>query len=419
MTDYFSIEKSKMREKDISVLLGSDILRGESMSRLREVSFLGVLNLVADVPESLRFSRYDHSVSVAYLTWCFCKNLKIREDVSLTTTLAALIHDITHPPFSHSAEVYLQIRSGLEIKHTSVLTEQKIVKVVKEGYDSFPRSLQKETPEKLAKKLYELLNFRDKRQGYHTYLTDIFDAPFCPDTFDGINRAWHALNTLEVKQRLVGKQNKYFEPIDPRLLIRDISATSPYPFILKSASPPSKFNLIYKFHGLMRTLYNDIIYSDWQSSAMIMFVRTLELAYRNASKFEINQIDADVLKRIRKNPSSNNLYNLIIKGYEFSKLSKENPILFKYFLEQYARAKKQKKSDNEIKKRIESMVAMRLNTERELVFWYKYRPLMWSPAHIQFSRRPNDETLWSLKWDQVEGEPNKEFEIEIYYTEPI
>lgn len=77
MTDYFTPEKSSEREREISSLLGKDILEGELMRRLRGVSFLGVLNIVAGVPNSLRFSRYDHSISVAYLTWRYCENLKL------------------------------------------------------------------------------------------------------------------------------------------------------------------------------------------------------------------------------------------------------------------------------------------------------------------------------------------------------
>ena len=184
MPDYFSPTEMKKQEEEISSLLGKDILDGESMMHLRGISFLGVLNVAASVPESLRFSRYDHSISVAYLTWLFCKNLRIKEEISLTTTLAALIHDVTHPPFSHSTEVYLQIRSGVETKHTSVLTKQKITKIVKEGYRSLPRSLQRDVPEKLANRLYNLLKFRKERENYHPYIADIFDTPLCPDTFD-------------------------------------------------------------------------------------------------------------------------------------------------------------------------------------------------------------------------------------------
>ena len=386
------------------------------MQHLRGVSFLGALNIAAGVPDSLRFSRYDHSISVAYLTWHFCQNLGIREEISLTTALAALIHDVTHPPFSHSAEVYLQIRSGVETKHTSALTEKKITKVVKEGYNSLPISLQNEGPEKLASRLYKLLNFREERKKYHPYIADIFDTPFCPDTFDGINRAWHALNAKEVKYRLSAEKLKFPETTDPISLIRFISLTTPYPFVYKSKAPPSKANLIYKFHDLMRVLYNGFIYSDWQSSAMVMFARALEITYRDAARFEFSQNDAEVIKKIQGNPISDKIYNLIVEGHNFYSLSKENLSLFRLSLDYYAKAKKQKKSYKEIKREVEALVASSLKISAESVFWYKYRQLTWSFDNIGFQEFGKDENLWSLKWDSSEGEPRTESEIEVYYT---
>jgi HD superfamily phosphohydrolase len=417
MSDYFSPEKSSKRESDIASLLGKDILEGESMRRLRGVSFLGILNIAAGVPESLRFTRYDHSISVAYLTWLFCKNLGIKEAISLTTTLAALIHDITHPPFSHSTEVYLQMRSGVRTKHTSALTKQKITKVLKEGHNSLPESLRRESPEKLAIKLYDLLIFREERKKFHPYIADIFETPFCPDTFDGINRAWDALNTREVKLRLSIVQPKYFESIDPISLINFISSTTPYPFVFRSSTPPSKANLIIKFHDLMRFLYNSIIYSDWQSSAMVMFARALEIAYQDSTKFEFSQGDAEVIRMIEQNADSKKLYSLIVKGQSFHSLSKENLPLFRKSLDYYAQAKKQNKSYKDTKKAIETMVANELKISIEQVFWHKYRPLIWSPDNFRFNQFGNqDENLWLLKWDPSEGEPSEEIEFEIYYT---
>lgn len=416
MPDYFSPTEMKKQEEEISSLLGKDILDGESMMHLRGISFLGVLNVAASVPESLRFSRYDHSISVAYLTWLFCKNLRIKEEISLTTTLAALIHDVTHPPFSHSTEVYLQIRSGVETKHTSVLTKQKITKIVKEGYRSLPRSLQRDVPEKLANRLYNLLKFRKERENYHPYIADIFETPFCPDTFDGINRAWYALNTKEVKHRLSTEKHKYFEAINPVSLISFITSTTPYPFVYKSEFPPTKANRIYEFHDLMRVLYYSVIYSNWQSSAMVMFARALEIAYLDSTKFDFDQGDEQVIKKIEENPASNKIYNLIGIGHRFYSLSKENPSLYQSALNYYAESKKQRKSYKDIKRIIEETVAKKLKVSRELVFWHKFRPLIWSLDNVRFNEFGKGENLWSLKWDPSEGEPSKESEIEIYYT---
>jgi len=417
--DYFSKEKSLKQELEISYILGKDILEGESMQHLRGVSFLGVLNIAARVPEQLRFSRYEHSISVAYLTWLFCQNLRLREEISLIATLSALIHDFTHPPFSHSTEVYLQMRSGFETKHTSVLTQQKITKVLREGYNSFPVQLKKYEPDRLASQLYNLLHDREERKNYHPYIADIFDTPFCPDTFDGINRAWYALNTKEVKHRLNTKNIKYHGTIEPTSLISFISSTTNYPFIYKSAWPPSKANLIFKFHDLMRALYSDIIYSDWQSSAMVMFARALEIAYLHAKFFRVDQDETDVIEKINRNPISNKLYELILTGHSFYSVSQENPSLYKLSLEYYTKAKRQKKSYKEIKRLIESIVANKLKVNENLVFWHRFRPLIWSADNLHFKQFGKDENLWLLQWHPSEGKPSIESEIEIYYTRSL
>jgi len=420
MSDYFSATEMKKQERVISSLLGKDILEDESMRRLRGVSFLGILNIAAGVPESLRFSRYDHSISVAYLTWNYCQNLKLPEDISLTATLLALIHDISHPPFSHSSEIYLQIRSGVQTQHTSALTESKIAKFLIQSYKSFhslPGPLQKEGLNGLIIRLKNLL-IREERIKYHPYLTDILDAPFCPDTFDGINRAWYALNREEVKLQLGSRDVTFFEALDPIALNRFISTTTDRPFVYKSATPPSESNLIFKFHTLMKTLYNDIIYSNWQSSAMVMFTRALEIAYAKIRRFNFSQKnDVAVISKIRKDPISAKLYNQIIGGEKFLALSEQNSKLHKITLDIYEEKKNLHKSDLEIKNVIEEKVARKLGLDTRFVFCHIYKPLRWSFENIWFKEIQNQpERLWLLKWDPSEGEQDVKSKIEVYYT---
>ncbi|MBI5352166.1 MAG: HD domain-containing protein [Chloroflexi bacterium] len=423
MLNYFSQNQTKEREKDISLLLGKEILVSESMQRLRGVSFLGVLNVVAGIPEEQQFTRYDHSISVAYLAWHYCQYLKLPKEISLTATLLALIHDISHPPFSHSTEIYLKIRSGVGTQHTSALTKSKITKVLKESYDSLPSLLQKNGLDGLATTLYSLFN-RKEREKYNKNIGDMFDTPFCPDTFDGINRAWHALNTEEVKNRLGVHKFTYLEALDPMALVRFISSTTNRPLVYRSPHPPTESNLILRFHKLIRVLYNDVIYSHWQSSAMVMFARVLEIAYEDAEKFEFSQKeDKSVIKKIKKNATSNMLYNRIIKGKTFYPLSEKNPNLYKLVIDYLAKTKKQNKSYNykDTKKTIETIVADKLGIDDKLIFCHVYRPLIWSSDNIWFKEIPINiqnkrENLWHLKWDPSEGEQDIKTKIEVYYT---
>ena len=419
MIDYFSSKSSKDREKEISSLLGNRILESESIKRLRKVSFLGVLNIAAGVPKHYRFTRYDHSISVAYLTWHYCQNMRLPVDVSLTATLLGLIHDIGHPPFSHSSEIYLEIRAGSKYKHTSVLTKDKIRKVLKEGFDSLPRVLKKEGQEALVNMLYNLF-IRSEREKYHQDIVDIFDTPFCPDTFDGINRAWYALNTEDVKKRLGVDKITPLEVLNPIALVHFISSTT-RPFLYKSTTPPTETNLIFRFHRLMRVLYNDIIYSPWQISAMVMFARALEIAYADVENLGFSHKNDDVfIKKIEKKFSSKKIYELILEGEHFYSLSEKNFALYKMALNVYDQAKRQRKSYIETKKIIETLIAAKLGIKAEFVFCHIDFPLIWSSDNVWFKEIPGQNrqsSFWLLKWDPSEGEPDAKPRIEIYYME--
>jgi HD superfamily phosphohydrolase len=85
----------------------STLLSIPELTRLRNVSFITRFCSPASPPT---FSRYDHSLGVAYLasrslhTNYDCR-IDERERLGLIT--AALLHDIGHPPFSHVVEPFL------------------------------------------------------------------------------------------------------------------------------------------------------------------------------------------------------------------------------------------------------------------------------------------------------------------------
>lgn len=417
MSDYYSSSRSLEREGIIAKILGSRILASESMVRLRDISFLGALNFAAAVPEKLRFNRYDHSISVAFLTWNYCQNLRLSDEVSLTATLSALIHDITHSPYSHSIEIYLWRKKGYRQSHSRALLKSKIVKVLKDSFKSLPSLLQKRD---LADTLHELSS-KEGRENYHPTLVNMFDTPFCADTFDGVNRAWYALSTQQTRARLKSQDFVPLEPLDPMALIRFISS-SQSPLMFRAAQPPSPLNPILRFHNLMRSLYEDIIYSDWQLSAMVMLARAVEIAYSDVDKFPFTlKNDHSVLKKINKNPLSQELYLRILDGNYFEGLSKTNRQLYMTVLDKYKAEKRNHKTDVQIMDMIEKIVCEKLSKQPGTVICYIDNHLFWSPQniHIQKAYAPigvNPRDLWEITWAPEEGLPTPKPKIEIFYS---
>lgn len=105
----------------------------EQFQRLRNIKQLGVSDLVFAAADH---NRFQHSIGVAHLAREMCTRIRNRQPHLGTTmkdvlcvTLAGLLHDIGHGPFSH---VYEHFRSEL-------LSEMKKDKSLKEHYDiNFP-----------------------------------------------------------------------------------------------------------------------------------------------------------------------------------------------------------------------------------------------------------------------------------------
>ena len=80
------------------------LFQTKALTRLRDVSLSAVLPLA--LPSGMVASRFEHSVGVAFLTKKLCQKKpfsKIKDNLYL----AALLHDIGSPPFSHLSDFSL------------------------------------------------------------------------------------------------------------------------------------------------------------------------------------------------------------------------------------------------------------------------------------------------------------------------
>lgn len=88
-----------------------DLLDRPEMQRLRSVRQLGLGNLVFP---GANHTRFEHSLGVYHLAGRMATALGIDRDDRRTVQAAALLHDICHPPFSHTMEEILENELGMD-----------------------------------------------------------------------------------------------------------------------------------------------------------------------------------------------------------------------------------------------------------------------------------------------------------------
>ena len=174
----------------------AEVIKSAAFQRLRQISFLGALDHIGPthkLDKKLR-SRADHSLHVAALASFVAEKRGYSQDLKRHLIIAGLLHDIGHPPLSHSIEPYLEKTFGyghhemgemlLSGQHT---IGKPLKKTLRRGVDTdFIRTL-------IAGKA------SDDNGG------DLFSSPINIDTIEGIIRSYRylsrtptALNPLHV-----------------------------------------------------------------------------------------------------------------------------------------------------------------------------------------------------------------------------
>ncbi|MGC8673078.1 MAG: HD domain-containing protein [Thermoplasmata archaeon] len=87
------------------------ILETPEMQRLSNVRQLGMNYLVFP---GANHTRFEHSLGVSHLAGQIGRFLSLNDDQIKILRIAGLLHDIGHPPFSHTLEKYIKKRTGLD-----------------------------------------------------------------------------------------------------------------------------------------------------------------------------------------------------------------------------------------------------------------------------------------------------------------
>ena len=153
-----------------------------AFKRLADIRFLGALDYcLVSQPNGnqghSRFTRAQHSVGVATLSIAYLRLRSHSPKQSLACVAAAMLHDIGHPPFSHTLEPLFKQQFGfdhhdasLSIINGSVPLGQQVVRVLKEFSIS---------PDDVV----------DILSGDDSDFDNFFSGPINFDTIEGILRA--------------------------------------------------------------------------------------------------------------------------------------------------------------------------------------------------------------------------------------
>ena len=173
--------------RDLRSTLGNDALLLEleatsAFRRLKEIRFLGAIDYRRvprpnGKPRSIRYTRYQHSLGVLQLAQLYCKQRDLHPMDRSLVCVAAMLHDIGHPPLSHSTEPLFKEHFGIE--HHSA-TESIICGRVSLGKDVFS-TLRLHAVD--VERLIAVIS------GDHSNFEGFFDGPINFDTIEGILRS--------------------------------------------------------------------------------------------------------------------------------------------------------------------------------------------------------------------------------------
>jgi HD superfamily phosphohydrolase len=424
MTNFFDRNRREEMESVLADFVGEEVIKHRFLKRLDGVSFLGIFEYALNIPHELRCTRYDHALGVAYLTLEYCRQLRIPVPEAFIAVLAALIHDIGHGPFAHSIEFLQFLRNLEEDKPDKVLnyshdSNTKITKIrafLRDCYNGLPWVLvgydfsqldpwisnrRGDDLSKFARSVAVVMSGSDKVK--KPKIRKMFNNPFCPDTFDGTNRACLSLS-----------QVLNLEYFDPEKLV-DAICYQGKPLVVKSAQEPDDTHAILRFHRLMKELYEDVIDSPHYRAAEAMLTRAADYAYADENSIPYSRLkDSQFIKKLKGNKLSSTLWRQIEAGNLFVPLSLTDRKKFRRAVNLYYRKRKQEKPDIRTAIReTELDLAQQISVlVKEFVILHIFRTPQWNRSNIYFE--PAGVDAWEIRWKPSEGTPPPEPKIEIY-----
>lgn len=178
-----------LRSKEVWEAVRSDPLFQELVKtpvfrRLKDIRFLGAIDfrLVPSPngkPGATRYTRFEHSLGVVRLAGRYCSSQEMPSADQRLVWVAALLHDVGHPPLSHSMEPVFKEKCGIDHhKATQDIIRGRV-------------SLGKEVLATLRRHDVDVDRLIAVISGECTEFHGFFDGPINFDTIEGILRSYH------------------------------------------------------------------------------------------------------------------------------------------------------------------------------------------------------------------------------------
>lgn len=398
-------------EDEIREILGNNILEHDFIRRIDRISLLGLVDYLADVPKTHRYTRYDHTLGVAHLILRNCRNLSITKLGTALSLISSLVHDIGHSPFSHSAELIQLFRTGYRHSHQEGAHKAKIASLIKHSYQTLPSVITDSFTN--IKSLTDVVY--DLSQGRHAFNDKwkLFNTPLCPDTFDGDSRACYSLRASPII-----KVSFDLTPLDPDKLVDAISSHGK-PFLVDVQSS----NLLQEFNKQRFMLYKDIFYSARLRAAEAMFVRAFEIAYQGQKKIKYTHLtDDDLITMLHQSDLSKDLWERILEPRLFVSLSSSKEYVSKYqsIIDMHPGVLGVGQEFVQAKRKLENELAKVFGISPEFVILSSITLLNWNYEDLQFESTI-DSKMTTITWKDSYGRQSEKERklLDIYVPEEV